>query len=213
MPRAFTEAERQVLTRKLRQAGSNAIARHGLRKLNVEEVAREAGISKGAFYLFFPSKEALVVDILLTIETSMRQELERRMNEPASSPREFIARFLRYLFEIVEREPVLAVLTNPEEAGYLFRAVPPEDLARRKQDDDRHFEALFTRWQADGLLEPVDVHVLSGLPSLVLALAQQKEMIGAGRFPALIDLLIEGLAVRLAADKKGKQQRVKTSGG
>ncbi|HLJ45061.1 MAG TPA: TetR/AcrR family transcriptional regulator [Bryobacteraceae bacterium] len=204
MPRAFTEVERQVLTRKLRQAGSNAIARYGLRKLNVEDVAREAGISKGAFYLFFPSKEALVVDILGTIETTMRQELEARLNEPATSAREVIVRFLRHLFDVVEREPVLAVLTNPEEAGYLFRAVPPEELARRKLDDDRYFEALFARWQNEGVLEPIDVHVLSGLPSMVLALAQQKEMIGRDRFPALMDLLIESLAHRLAPRKKGR---------
>ena len=103
----------------------------------------------------------------------------------------------------MEREPVLAVLTNPEEAGYLFRAAPPEELARRKQDDDRYFEALFARWQKEGLLEPIDIHVLSGLPSMVLALAQQKEMIGVDRFSALMDLLIESLADRLAVRKKG----------
>jgi len=49
MPRAFTEREREVIRSRLRAAARDTFRAHGLRRTNVEELARAAGISKSAF--------------------------------------------------------------------------------------------------------------------------------------------------------------------
>ena len=64
MPRPFSERERDLVRQRLLQAGREAFASFGLRRTAVDDLARAAGISKGAFYLFFDSKEGLLLEIL-----------------------------------------------------------------------------------------------------------------------------------------------------
>ena len=64
MPRAFTEHERTVIGKRLLQQGYRQFSAYGLAKTNVEEIAKAAGISKGAFYIFYESKEALFMDVI-----------------------------------------------------------------------------------------------------------------------------------------------------
>ena len=54
--------------------------------------------------------------------------------------------------------------------------------------------AIFDEWKSRGLVSHIDSKVLAGVPSLVMALVLQKEMIGKDRFEDLIKLFINGLA-------------------
>lgn len=41
---------------------------HGYKKTSVDDLCKQAGISKGAFYLFFESKEALFCEVLCSVQ-------------------------------------------------------------------------------------------------------------------------------------------------
>lgn len=58
-------------------SGVRLIAQKGYHKTSIEEIAKEAGISKGAFYLHFPSKESFVVASLTLFQTQINDELEQ----------------------------------------------------------------------------------------------------------------------------------------
>jgi len=61
----MTQAERTRLTRtRLRESAREAFARKGIAATAVEEIARGAGYSKGAFYGNYPDKNALLLEIL-----------------------------------------------------------------------------------------------------------------------------------------------------
>src|SRR5664279_4084016 len=60
MPEANPERERRIL-----DAASELITHYGYDKTTVDEIAREAGISKGAIYLHFKSKDDLFEALLL----------------------------------------------------------------------------------------------------------------------------------------------------
>src|SRR5437762_14151525 len=64
MPKGFSEREREIIREKLLAKGKEYFGAHGVKKTNVEDLARAAGISKGAFYAFYDSKEELYFDIL-----------------------------------------------------------------------------------------------------------------------------------------------------
>lgn len=194
MPKPFTTSEREAVKRRLREVASQSLAARGLRGTSVASLASAAGISKGAFYLFYPSKEALVFDVLADAEAAVRAELERRLAEGPASER--LRRFFRFTFEVVERHPVLRLLSDPEEAPALFRALPPAELAARIADDDRWFGALFKRFRDDGLLGDVDPEVLAAWPRMALGIAQQRALVGE-HYGALADLLSDALARRL----------------
>lgn len=68
MPRSFTEREKENIRRKLEEACKQSWTQYGYKKTSVDELCRQAGISKGAFYLFFESKEALFCEVLCSVQ-------------------------------------------------------------------------------------------------------------------------------------------------
>ncbi len=95
--------------------GSAFINKVGIRLLVVDDVAREAGISKGSFYSFFPSREEFILSVFESWETEYRGALIHEVSEGAGTARERIERFFLGTFEILEREPGLA---QPRHEGY-----------------------------------------------------------------------------------------------
>src|SRR3954467_6175134 len=104
MPRAFSERERDAIREQLQGAAREAFRTQGLRRTNVEDLARSAGISKGAFYLFYPSKEALLLELLLQLEEVFRGYFERKVE---ASPRQAMRDLLFATLELRDTEPML----------------------------------------------------------------------------------------------------------
>ncbi len=68
MARGFTEQERENIKRSLREACKQSWTQYGYKKTSVDELCKQVGISKGAFYLFFESKEALFCEVLCSVQ-------------------------------------------------------------------------------------------------------------------------------------------------
>lgn len=81
MPRGFTESEKEKIREKLIGACQKRWSRYGYKKTSVEELCRKAGISKGAFYLFFESKEALFCEALCRMQEGIRDGASRIIDE------------------------------------------------------------------------------------------------------------------------------------
>lgn len=81
MARCFTEREKENIKKGLQDACKRSWTQYGYKKTSVDELCREAGISKGAFYLFFESKEALFCEVLCSVQEQIRQVASRAMEE------------------------------------------------------------------------------------------------------------------------------------
>ena len=57
--KAFDDNERKLIKDKLKEGALLFIQQQGVRKTSVDELVKYANISKGAFYLFYTSKELL----------------------------------------------------------------------------------------------------------------------------------------------------------
>ena len=68
MARSFTEREKENIKRRLRKACKQSWTQYGYKKTSVDDLCKQAGISKGAFYLFFESKEALFCEVLCSMQ-------------------------------------------------------------------------------------------------------------------------------------------------
>ena len=65
MARSFTEREKENIKKSLQEACKQSWTQYGYKKTSVDDLCKQAGISKGAFYLFFESKEALFCNTVL----------------------------------------------------------------------------------------------------------------------------------------------------
>lgn len=68
MPRSFTEREKENIKRSLQEACKQSWTQYGYKKTSVDDLCKQVGISKGAFYLFFESKEALFCEVLCSVQ-------------------------------------------------------------------------------------------------------------------------------------------------
>jgi len=196
MPRPFTETEKQTIRARLFDAALEAARTVGLRRTPVEELARRAGISKGAFYGFFASKEALWMAMLSEAEAELRAALRAEATRGPVERR--ASAVLRLIFEAVDQHPMLALLADPEEQAWLMRAVPAEVMAAARADDDVFFGELLRDLKASGaVVADVDEAVFAGLPAVALAIAGQRGLIGPSRYEAVRGLVVEGLVARL----------------
>jgi len=65
---------------KLLEAGIKLFGRRGYYKVNVYEVAKQAGFSVGTFYLYFPTKEKFLAEIVETIGSRTRHFISTNLD-------------------------------------------------------------------------------------------------------------------------------------
>ena len=101
MPQHFSEEERAAIRTSLMDKGREIFIRYGLRKATVDQLARAAGISKGSFYNFFPSKEMLFMEIREEEERLLKTDFLR-----TAFPEEKVDRASLKRFFLAETHPL-----------------------------------------------------------------------------------------------------------
>jgi AcrR family transcriptional regulator len=190
MPKGFTESEKSWIKNRLLEEGSRLFTAHGLKKTSVEELAKAAGISKGAFYLFHESKEALFMDVVEEIEKRVRGEILAAIDQPGRSPRARLAALFRKAFSLFRTIPLLQILTGSDYV-LLFRRIPAEKVQAHLLSDRRFIEELIARCTTAGIPIQVEPAEISGLLyPLVLGILHEGDL-GTGGFEGGIDILLE----------------------
>ncbi|MEQ8277848.1 MAG: TetR/AcrR family transcriptional regulator [Deltaproteobacteria bacterium] len=200
MPRAFTEDDDRRIRARLLEVGRERLASTGFRKTSIDALTRGAGISKGAFYAFFESKEALWMALLQEAETELRAELDRIVDTNDGPPAATLRAFFTALFDAVTVHPLLRALADPTDMAWLLRALPPGALEAARRDDDRFFAALLARLRRKGVVRRrVPTAAFLALPAAALALAQGRSTIGEAQFERFVAFQIDAWVAALAA--------------
>ncbi len=64
MPKIYSETERTDIKDSLKREANILMIERGIKKTTVDELVKRAGIPKGTFYLFYPSKEMLLFECI-----------------------------------------------------------------------------------------------------------------------------------------------------
>jgi AcrR family transcriptional regulator len=202
MPRAFTDAERARIRNRLIAAGKKIINSAGIRLLVVDDAARDAGISKGSFYSFFPSREDFILSVFESWESEYREALIREVTEEGGSARRKIERFLRGSLKLLEREPGLARMGFGD-IQRLMEGLPPERIASHQANDEKVIEKTFADWAHRGLVDPLALEAMPGIISALFTIAMHKDDFPPGSYEPAVKLIAEALSMRLAPGPEG----------
>lgn len=193
MPKAFSEQEKEIIAARLLEQGEKQFSVYGLRKTNVEEIARAAGISKGAFYLFYESKEDLFMDVVEGIEERVRKELMEAVDLPGPSPRARLYSVFKKAVELFSSLPILHYITGGD-FELLFRRMPAKKLQDHLSNDRDFFDALMKRCENAGI--PIRVsadRIVSLFYPLVMSILHTED-IPQGMLGGNLDILLELIA-------------------
>jgi AcrR family transcriptional regulator len=199
MPRAFTEEERDRIQGRLIKAGKIFINRAGIKLLVVDDIAREAGISKGSFYSFYPSREDFILSVFESWEDEYRNTLLTRATEGEGGPRKRLERFFTSAFALLEREPGLARM-GTSEIEMLMEKLPRERILAHQERDKLALDSAMKAWIEDGLVREEDVPALGGVMSSIFAIAIRRGDFPEGSYVPAVELIAEALAMRLAGE-------------
>lgn len=133
MPKvAYSDADRERVRDDLITVALEKMARQGIQHTTVEEIYRSVGISRTFFYIFFPTKEDLIVEALYTQQPKVLAHAQRLMDNLAFSWREGVRQFL--VSCCYGEQSGIAVMTLEEQQN-LFRRLSPESyqVFREKQ--------------------------------------------------------------------------------
>ena len=193
MPKAFTEHEKQLIRAQLLEHGHKQFAAHGLKKTTVEELAAGAGISKGAFYLFYASKEALLMDVVEQAEQQFRQAVLAVVDRPGPSPRARLFAVLHKALTLWRTIPVLQIFTRSE-YDLLVRKVPAEKLQEHLLSDREFVTELIACCQSAGIPIQALPEQIDGLLHAIFFTSLHEDDFGPTGLTGSIELLLELVA-------------------
>lgn len=73
-------AEKAIRNRNaLLRAGAKVVARYGYAEASIARIAEEAGLAQGTFYLYFPTRQALLDEVLPFVGERLSEHIRRRV--------------------------------------------------------------------------------------------------------------------------------------
>lgn len=189
MPKAFSAQEKQTIQTRLLEEGRKQFATFGLTKTRVEELSTAAGISKGAFYNFYASKEALFMDVVEAAEKDFQREVLASLELPGPSPHARLYTTLHTAFTLWKTIPILRIFTQADYA-ILARRIPPETFQAHLQSDSQFIEALIARGQQVGIPIQVQPAQLGGLLHTLFFASLHEDDFGVGALTDALKLLL-----------------------
>lgn len=190
--------------RRILDAARRHLTARGFRGLTLDAVAAEVGCAKGALYLEFADKEALLRAV---VDETLAAVRDRYLAEVLAlpSPLARLGQSLRFAFREFTREPLFARLMAEDPELRALTPTPDEAVAARAQID------LLAGWVDEGIARgeirpdvdrdavPFAIGVLRSAPQLLARSHALGVLPGDGVLEGLVDLFVAGLAARPAS--------------
>ncbi|WP_179134500.1 TetR/AcrR family transcriptional regulator [Oceanobacillus timonensis] len=191
MARGFSQEEKQKIKENLSMECEKSWVSNGYKKTSIDQLCSKAGISKGAFYLFFDSKEDLFANVMGQVQDRMIM----RMNEAvAKSPNKqgFIEGF-KLLYQEYDQGNWIRILSSDDFQSLLNRL--PEDrlIIHSSAYTMRNLSETIEK---SNLICKEPLPKITGILSALLAMSAQKEAIAYDDEAVLdffLDQIIDGL--------------------
>ena len=107
-----SKQHRQERRNRLHQAARRHIAKNGVQGLQLKELAKELGYTAPALYRYYPSKEALIVELQKETLNIMHHALEHFLTHFSASPLFKLMLCTRFYVAYAENSPASFALNN-----------------------------------------------------------------------------------------------------
>ncbi len=193
MAKGFSEREKEAIKSKLMDAAEECWGKYGLKKTSVDQLVSMANISKGSFYLFYPSKEHLFMDVFDRIDQRVKAEMFNKLQEAGGNPRESFMSVIRLLFEEAKKMPWILNMYKGD-LELLVRKLPPERVGSHLSNDDNAASNLL---KFLNIKTPGDPKIISGAMRAIFLTLLHKSEIGEDVFDDVLDYLLQAVTDKL----------------
>lgn len=161
----MTQSENRERRERILSAATNLFIHYGYDKTTVSDIARESGVSKGAIYLHFESKdalmEALIVRESLVYNSSWLEKIEA---DPLGGT---IGGMYKNILLALDSSPFMAAIIRQDGrvlGNYLRK---PDNIFRKNKNKNGRYEFVKMMQEAGAIRPDVDPHVASHIMNLL----------------------------------------------
>jgi AcrR family transcriptional regulator len=193
MPKAFSEREKETIRAQMREKGKKLFEKQGLKKTSVDELTETVGISKGAFYLFYESKEELFLEILEELETDFRARIFDFSISPKEDARMLLARLLKSALLTWDRYPLLKNF-GMSDYEYLARKLPAERIQAHANRDNEFVTDFIKSIKREGIAVRASPRVVSNLMKSLFFVSLHRDELGENAYIETMGILADLVA-------------------
>ncbi|PWC90738.1 hypothetical protein TSH100_01470 [Azospirillum sp. TSH100] len=177
---------------KVRDAAVALFAQKGVKATTVRDIARTAGVSEGALYRHWPSKEELAADLFTAEYTAMSQSLRDAAGKGPAPER--LRRIIHHAFHLAE--------AAPDRTRFLLLS-QHEALPLVPKDQETPVDVIcgvIADGIAEGSIVPADRNALSHIVIGAIVLNVQSQVYGRQTAPlsslagAIADAILTGIS-------------------
>ncbi|OOM79238.1 TetR/AcrR family transcriptional regulator [Clostridium sp. BL-8] len=119
---SFTERKKQLKEKELLLAAYNLFFKKGFEKTSIDDIAKNAGVAKGTFYLYFNDKHDILNKLILQKSNEIIKEALAKTNALGSEDyRERTLFFIEHIINYLKNNESLLRLINKNISWGLYR--------------------------------------------------------------------------------------------
>jgi AcrR family transcriptional regulator len=201
MPKAFSEHEKEILRAQMREKGKRLFEKQGLKKTSVDELTEAVGISKGAFYLFYESKEELFLEILEQLEQEIQAKILEFTIQPKADTKKNVSDLLKTFLLTRDTYPLLKNL-GKSEFEYLVRKVPSDWALKHANKDEEFINQFIRKIKQEGIVIKASPRVVSNLIKTLFFVGLYLEELGQEAYEETLEVMINLVAGYIVGEQK-----------
>ncbi len=186
MARSFTKQEKQNIRTKLLSECQKSWAKYGYKKTRIEEICAQVGISKGAFYLFFESKEALFSETLCILQDHIYRLAEEIMDKQPN--KQGFAQALKASYREYDKYILICDMQSADFLSFANK-LSPEQLSVIEKNSRQSGELFLNKSYLQFL---IDKEEAASILMSLLAIVSVKERLCYDHF-LVFDFMIDNL--------------------
>jgi len=205
MPRAFTATEKATIRDKVMEAGRSCFLRFGMKKTTLDDLVKPAGIAKASFYLFFKSKEALFLELLIAEVPAMMTRLLENSFGTTDNTRDALVLLIKGIArDVQENEFARIMLDSPDELQKLAASLDFDDLLQRVGSSYAPLIGKVVEAQGRGEIIPGDPQQILYSMGMIKMLALNRSKMPPELYESMMDFVPEVLANGLTCSPSGR---------
>ena len=173
------------------RCGRELFSANGFKDTNVSDITQKAGIAAGTFYLYYPSKDELFMEIYNEENVKLKREIMAALNLDGD-PMTVIAEMIRLNYEGMTANPILREWYNRDVFTRIERKFREQNGLEKVDFMYASFAEVVKKWQDDGKMRAdIDSSMVMAIFAAIVNVDTHKEEIGLQYFPALMGYLTE----------------------
>ena len=205
MPKIYSETERTDIKDSLKREANILMIERGIKKTTVDELVKRAGIPKGTFYLFYPSKEMLLFECIQDFHNEAdkiisdgMEQIIRKYKSRTKGKRfsnECLDEITDVLMEAINitRRSCLKIMLDPESMNLLISKLPEDVLKKHGNNSKENILLEFF-----GIKDKEKIQAISGSFTLILLGIIYSPVLGDELAEKSTRLLVRGVVNQIA---------------